>query len=444
MNKSIFFFFLNFYSFLVFSSYSTPTLLLPTLCAKRSLGSFYVTLIFIAFPISAFPASLTIGKLMRFYRKDRLLLIFNTIASISRFSVGLLYFIEDSTLFFILAFLARLFTGAAEGALIPIAYSFIPELFPEEIMVKYGIMKFWGSMGEILGSPLSSLIYEELGYFAVFAIFGAVNFVIGMFIIVVFLGSESLVKFTTAEKNTLPLKDALFKNKAVLLNFFYLFMNLFPCYMIGTGFQIYLSTLTSSLTVSAIIYSCISIGMVLGIFGVKSFYKKNLDKNFLGFFGLMMVVALAFFGPDPIFGITDSVTKLVLIGVAFLAAGIAMEVIFLIIIKIFIKELLKVFPGENELCTDFANGLYMSCYTLDQFVAPIVGSSLESILGYDRTGMCYGMISLTYFVIYWVWRKGEEEKYENMVEEEETQQNTSPTIKMEQKEGESNVKKGVV
>ena len=113
MNKSIFFSFLNLYSLLVFSSYSIPTLLLPALCSQRSLNSSIMAVIFMAFPVGAFPASLLIGKLMRFYDKDRLLLIFNTIASVSGFCIGLLYYIEDPLTFFVIGFLARLSTGIA-------------------------------------------------------------------------------------------------------------------------------------------------------------------------------------------------------------------------------------------------------------------------------------------------------------------------------------------
>lgn len=285
MNNSIFFSFLNLYSLLVFSSYSIPTLLLPTLCSQRSLNSSLVAVIFMAFPVGAFPASLLIGKLMRFYNKDRLLLIFNTIASVSSFSIGLLCYIEDPITFFCIAFLARLFTGIAQGCLIPITYSFIPDLFPDEMMIKYGILEFWGSVGAVLGSPISSLIYEQFGYFIVFASFSAFNLVIGMVIIIFFLGSESLVKFKSTEKPSLPIKKALFGNKAVLLNFFYLFMVLFPNYMILTGYQPYFATLTSNLTISGLVYALILVGMIMGFFGSNSSIKRSMKSRCWRFLG---------------------------------------------------------------------------------------------------------------------------------------------------------------
>ena len=115
MNKSLFFIFLNIYSLLIFSSYTTPILLFPSLASSRSLNSYLISLVFSAFPLGAFPASLIIGKLMRFYKKDRILLFFNVLASVARFSFGLLDFIEDPVFFFFFGFACRFFVGVSEG-----------------------------------------------------------------------------------------------------------------------------------------------------------------------------------------------------------------------------------------------------------------------------------------------------------------------------------------
>ena len=431
MNKTLFFYCLNLYSLLVFSAYSTPILLFPSLASNRALSSILIAVVFSAFPVGAFPASLLIGKLMRFYRKDKLMLIFNTIGSLSRLTVGLIYYIEDPTWFFIVAFLARFLTGVAEGALIPITYSFIPDLYPDDMMVKFGILEIWGSIGTILGAPLSSLIYNQLGYFPVFAIMSSANLIFGMILIVFFLKTNELVSFKNAEKDSLPMKDALFKNKSVLLNFFYLFVFFFPNFMILSGYEIYLTTLTDSLYVSAITYSMILIGMIFGVYVIQFFYKKKYESKMMFFFGLSVILVLNFYGPDPLLGITDSTTKIVLIGISFFFAGIAMEVIFLIVTKSLIFEILEVFPGEKELCGDFANGMYTACFTLDQFVAPIYGSILNDYLGYSRTGTCYAMFALFYFILYWTFIEKKNNVYDNMIDEEEIGNNqTKEKIKL--------------
>ncbi len=61
-----------------------------------------------------------------------------------------------------LIMIPRFLTGVAEGALIPITYSFIPDLYPDDFMVKFGNLEIWGSIGTIMGAPLSSLIFAQL------------------------------------------------------------------------------------------------------------------------------------------------------------------------------------------------------------------------------------------------------------------------------------------
>ena len=80
--------------------------------------------------------------------------------------------------------------------------------------------------------------------------------------------------------------------------------------------------------------------------------------------------------------------------------GLAIEVIFLIITKKLINELLEVFPLDKELCTDFANGLFTSGYTFDQFLGPITGSLMNNYFGYNRTGTIYAIFSL--FIFYYI------------------------------------------
>ena len=418
MNKTLFFYSLNLYSLIVYSAYSTPILLLPSLAAQRSLSSFSVALILMSFPIGAFPASLLIGKLMRFYKKSHLMMLFNTLASVSRFCMGLLYYIDDPTYFMIFAFLSRLLTGISEGMLIPITYSFIPDLYPENSLEKLGILEIWGSVGVVLGAPMATLIYGQLGYVMVFTIMSSINLIVGMFIISCAFDKFPFVSFEKSDKEMLPIKRAIFENKEVLLAFFYVFVFHFPTYMIQTGFQTYMATLTDNLTVSAVVYSLILVGMIFGVVWIKYVHSPKYERITLKISGLLIIFAVWFYGPDPVFGISDDTTQIVFIGVSFLVVGAAVEVIFLIVTKVLRIELLVVFPGENELCADFANGLYLACYTLDELLAPMTGSLLNNYLGYARTGGVYGIMALVYFAVYWSFtRKIADEGYDNMVEE---------------------------
>lgn len=404
---------------LIFSSFSTPTLLLPIISREKNVSTWIIALIFSAFPLGAFPASIVIGKMMRFYQKDKLLLIFNLFSSLSRLSLGFLTYTEDSTQFMILGFIGRLCTGISEGCLIPVLYSFIPDLFPDDIMIKYGILETWGSVGAIVGSPFASLLYENFGYLAVFVIMATINLVVGMIIILYFLRADEIVRFKNETKESLPLKKALFSNFRVLLDTFYLFFFFLPSYITQTGFETYFETLTSSLYVTAFVYCLTIVGMTIGIYLIKYFYKQQYEKKMLFIFAIIIILALNFFGPDTIFGITNNTTKIVLISFALVFSGLGMESIFIISTKVLINDLMEVFPEEKELCADFANGLFTASYTLDQFFGPILGYFLNDLVGYENSGLYYSIFCLIFCIIYWSIRKTQKNDYNQMVEERE-------------------------
>ena len=133
---------------------------------------------------------------MRFYRKDQLLLMFNVLLSLAKLCTGFLYYIEDLNWFLFIAFFSRFVTGIAQGCIIPIIYSYIPELFPENMMVKFGVIEILGSIGVILGGLFGTFINDNYGYLAVFAIFAAINLIFGTAIILFNLKSDLIERLS--------------------------------------------------------------------------------------------------------------------------------------------------------------------------------------------------------------------------------------------------------
>ena len=80
--------------------------------------------------------------------------------------------------------------------------------------------------------------------------------------------------------------------------------------MILTGFQTYFATLTPNLYVSALVYSMILVGMILGVYVIKIFYEQKYENKMLFLFGVIVMIGLTFYGPDPAFGISDNILKL--------------------------------------------------------------------------------------------------------------------------------------
>lgn len=404
METLTFFIFLNILTAMIYSEYSAPILLFPELAASRFLSTIEIGFIFSAFPVGAFPATLIIGNKMRFYKKQNLLLIFFSLSCLSRFILGIVYYIEDPVTFFTISFLARLFSGMAEGAALPVLFSFIPELYPKDMAIKYGILELGGLVGNCLGGPLAAMIYSFSDYFSVFTYMSFVNLIIGNSIIYFCLRGYDNV-YDQSEKKALPMREALFSNPNVIWNTVYLGLTSLPYYMLQSSYDLYISTLTQEKWIQSLVYSMIVLGMSLGVFVLMKFEFTHYQNQILFYSGIAEIIFGTFLGPDLIYGIEDNTTKLILIGISLFIVGFSLDIIFINLTKILIDDLLEVFPEETDLCSDFANGLYFAGFNLDEFVGPIFGGLIYHYMGYESIGTIYSLVLLVFFVNYWIFKR---------------------------------------
>lgn len=79
---------------------------------------------------------------------------------------------------------------------------------------------------------------------------------------------------------------------------------------------------------------------------------------------------------------------------------------------------MEIFPGEKELCSDFANGMFTACFSLGQFIAPYFSNFANNYMGYERTGTFFAFIFSIYFCAYWMF-SDEKTNYKTMIEENE-------------------------
>ena len=401
MNKSFLFLCLYFYIFMVFSIYSVPILLFPILAATQSTTTYFTAIVLSAFPLGSFPASLIAGKWLKFYKKYKVLFVAHVFFSFTILTFGLLNFIDDPYLFFIVAFFSRFIGGFSEGVIITIAYSFISDIYPDDTVVKIGMLETACTIGMMMGAPIAGLLYMMLGYLGVFASWSTFIFLFGFFIILFALRKHEMVVFDSEVKKSLPIKEIM-KSKSVLLNFFYSFAFLFPLTMISPGYSTYMSTLTSNLYVSGFIYAFSCFGLMTGVLILKYLSnQRKYEKKMLFALAISSIIGLNFFGPDPMFGITDDNTKIILIGISFYITSIAGEVIYLLLYPILNDDVLEIFPAEKELCIEFVNGLSTAIFSLDEFLGSLIGGFLNDILGYNRTGTFYAIVALIYFILYW-------------------------------------------
>lgn len=414
MNNDIIFLLLIFYLLIVFSAYGAPILLYPQLAADREINIHLIGFFFSAFPIGSFPSSLYVGKIMGNTRKFNLLMFFNFLSSVSRFLFGFLVYVDEPNWFFVLSFLLRFITGVAEGALIPIIYSYVPDLYPNDYIVKYGILEFMGSVGIIIGSPLATLLFNFINFFWVFASMGIFNLVVGTIIIFAISQNQDLVPIEEDGK-TLPLAKTFFSPR-ILMNFLYLSIFAIPNYMILAGLEKYITTLSNDLNITAALYSLIFVGLILGVLFIKFFYVEKHKFRILFISGVIEMALISLYGPEPLYGITDSNVKLILIGLSFLVCGLVMDIIFLLITDILLSELMILYPKEPNLCRDFSSGLFIGSMNFDELAGPILGTLVIDNFGYERIGSFCMIFELTFFLIYWAWftYRRDEVKYDKI------------------------------
>ena len=210
-------------------------------------------------------------------------------------------------------------------------------------------MEIGGLIGAAAGASIASLIFENLGFLFSFGILALCNLIFGTFIIVFVVKKDNIQDIKILpQSEELNMKDVLFKNAGVLLNFFANSLCAGPNFLIMVGFKIYVKSLVDNEYVISFIISLLWIGSIFGVLVFKLVYKIEHENKLLFIVGLMEIVVLPFYGPDPLFLITDSTACLVLMGLAFFLTGIAMEITFMITIKKLLVELLKVFPRKKN------------------------------------------------------------------------------------------------
>ena len=284
--------------------------------------------------------------------------------------------------------------------------------------MEIGIMEIGGLIGAAAGASIASLIFENLGFLFSFGILALCNLIFGTFIIVFVVKKDNIQDIKILpQSEELNMKDVLFKNAGVLLNFFANSLCAGPNFLIMVGFKIYVKSLVDNEYVISFIISLLWIGSIFGVLVFKLVYKIEHENKLLFIVGLMEIVVLPFYGPDPLFLITDSTACLVLMGLAFFLTGIAMEITFMITTKKLLVELLKVFPKKKELCIDVANGMYTASFKLIEFVVPLIGGLLLETVSYSRISTIYDVILLLFFFLYWSKIDLNDNSYRTMEEE---------------------------
>ena len=406
-------------AFLDFTGYGLPITLYPAIALERGLTSTWTGVVFGLFPFGGFFTSCLAGKMMRYYKKENLLLIFLVGTCSSKFLFGCVYYIDDSTTFLLVSIVSRLTLGFSFTAFQTVSISLIPETWPNEIVEKLSYYELFLNCGLISGPLLGSFISYFLNFFWVFTILAIFHLVVGLFGILKFLKIEGIAQFME-DKPALDMKKML-TDSTLIIQFLFQSLFLGSVMFISSGFENHIIyDLDSSQLVCALIYSLNMIGFCISLIIVNKIYKTNDDKR--GWFMLGSIMIIVFnnlFGPDPFLMIGDNTNSLICIGVAFFMVGISQGMIAVLLVPEY-KDILRVlFPdAAEELLMDMAPALYLSAYSLAECANAIIGGIIIDNLGYNWTSVIYSLVLCVYFVIYWGKQWLLRRNYNKMVEEE--------------------------
>jgi len=366
--------------FLDFLSYSLPTVLYPQLAETRGMDSFDIAVVFTLCTFGKFFGAFISADLLARYSEKSLLIAMLIFGNFGKFAFGCIEFFDDETSFIILSIMSRIIVGFSTGVLIAILYSIISNTWPNELMSRISWFEISQAIAVGIGPPLASLLYNFGGFFVVFAIFAIVTLSAGLVLVWKCTGNFTN-KVEEKKKKPLSIVKAFFTLRILALILFQtvIYSSLL---VISSQYELHIIDLGGTVTLAAWLYSLNMVGYVLALFIVAKLLKSGQNAIFMFTGSIMNVAALFFQGPDPIFGIEDSVTKFILIGIALAVSGLGEGLCLIVLVAEYINELNQRFPGEPQLCNDLSGGLFAIGFTLGEFCGQMVGGVLMEFFGY--------------------------------------------------------------
>lgn len=85
------------------------------------------------------------------------------IQSLTIITFGVVYYIEDETIFIVVSMFARFWQGASRSAYGAATFGYVPQLWPTTVQKKIGIMETMTAIGLVLGPMIGSVLYSMAG-----------------------------------------------------------------------------------------------------------------------------------------------------------------------------------------------------------------------------------------------------------------------------------------
>lgn len=166
--------------FVVMCNYSMPLPFFPGVATTHyHLTKTEIGMVFGAFAIGSFLASVTFGKAMGSVKKKTLLKMCLILAILSTAGFGTIIHFQDKTVFLVLAMVLRFVAGCAAGGVCTLICSLLPVFYPDTVIEKFAYLEITFSFSSIGGTCMGALLFQYVGYQWPFYILALLCLIVG-------------------------------------------------------------------------------------------------------------------------------------------------------------------------------------------------------------------------------------------------------------------------
>lgn len=405
---------LIFLNFLSFCTYGLPVTYFPNVAKNRGINDFIIGIIFSMYPLFSFICGFVFGKMMNIWGKQRIIQCSQIILAIATLLFGLSYLFSNEILFVFVALLGRACQGIGIGGYQTAAYSYIPDIWPNEIDERVVIMEISLSLGIGIGPLFGSFLYEFLGYLYVFLVPSAMILFFGIILSVWVLPHKeahpndkenNTKEIDNKQQKTMGISKT-FSKKDVVYLFLILTMVLTSFTIVMPEFENKVIALQETPQTASIIFAMQPATYLIACIWI--FFRPVLNKKGIFFIALLInIIGIWCFGIDTVFQITNNSLVLIFMGIAFSINGILTALTLVPFISECLCIFKKEFPEyEDSAHNGMASGIFNGSIALAEFQGPIIGGILCDFFGFSNCCLIFSGVALVFFILFAVHGEG--------------------------------------
>ena len=402
MENSVFFRHLTLLSFIFVTNYTFCIPILPDFLSERGVSLTMIGVVFSAYQIAFFFASIFLGKFLPFYSKQKILLFGQLLLTLSIIVYPLLSFpISNSLLIFLVLFF-RAIQGVGYSIISLVVWFYFPVIFPEEVNETYATAEIWRGLGMSAGPILGGLFYEYLGYSMSFFTLASIYMVSSIYFNPLIkqkqLSLEHELSIASPFLDRPLVSLSLLSHKEFLLSFFMFFFNIMCYGLIQPGFSQHIHSFIDEDYVVGLVFALGDFTYaVSGLFFIYFLAKKNINRRKLLIFGgISSVFSILLIGPEKN---TFLPQNLWVVSLGMILLGISQMLYIPIIIPEFLGILNEIEPnakGKKELAT----GIFNAGIAITQTTSTVLGGFLSEEFGFGRGLTLYAIWLMGYTGVY--------------------------------------------